>query len=347
MKLSNDTNNIVNHRERIKLVRILITLFLIIYTVITIFPFYVLFIRTFVSTADSSELHLWIPPSQDFNMDARFGHMSVFYSLDSEDFKDKMGIEGYIDPNLTFKQLAENYNLSEEKIKNYMNPFFTFNGWVTVLKGSRFIRSLLATIFVTGSTMLLGGLLGISTGFVLAGFRKKWHFYAYNIYLLQIAIPPIMLMIPQFIIIKNLGLYNSYLALILFHIKGGALSVMLFTSFIAQIPKELREAVEIDGGGHFRYFYHILLPLCKVPFAAFAVIQAPWIWNDLLYPLLFLKAENYTLTAWLNSFTGGAFATNYQAIYSSLFLSFLPIFIVYFIFRKLFVRSIMAGAVKG
>ena len=248
---------------------------------------------------------------------------------------------------MTFKQLAENYNLSEEKIKKYMNPFFTYNGWFTVLKGGKFIRSLLSTVFVTVSTIMLGGLLGISTGFVLAGFRKKWHFYFYNLYLLQIVIPPVMIMIPQFIIIKSLGLYNSYLSLLLFHIKGGALSTMLFASFISQIPKELRAAVEIDGGGHFTFFYYILLPLCRVPFAAFAVIMAPRIWNDLLYPLLFLKAENYTLTAWILSFTGGAFATNFQAIYSSLFISFIPIFLVYLIFRKLFVRSLMAGAVKG
>lgn len=330
-----------------RLFKILVGLVLVLYSAMTIFPFYVLLVRTFVTTSDSNELHLWIPQAQEFNLDATFGSMAIFYDLDTDQFKKEMGIKGYVNPNSTFKQIAKKYKIPEEKIIKYMQPFYVYNGWYTVMKGMSFIKSLAGTIFITLASIILGALLAIATGSILAGFRRKWHFYAYNLYMLQIVIPPVMVMIPQFIITKSLGLYDSYLGLILFNIRGGALPTMLFTSHISSIPKEMKESVQIDGGNHFKYFIHVLLPLCKVPFASFMAIQLPWFWNDLLYPLLFLKPEKYTLTPWINTFIGGQFSTNFQAIYTGLFVSMIPILIVYLVFQKLFVQSAMAGAVKG
>ena len=328
--------------------RMSIMAFLLIYSFITIFPFYILFVRTFVSTTDSVNLHLWLPREQKFDMNSKFGNMAVFLDLDTDKFKKDFNIKGYINPNLTMNELAAKYKIQNEKLQNYMQPFVSFNGWITVLKGNTFWKSLLATTFITVSIILLGGFMGICTGFVLAGFRKKWHFAAYNLYLLQIVIPPVMIMIPQFLIVtKYMNMNDSYLALILFHIKGGALSTMLFTSYIASLPKELRESVEIDGGGPLEYFWNILLPLCKVPFATFLAIQLPWFWNDLLYPLLFLKPDKYTLVALINSFVGGQFSTNFQAMYAGLFLSILPMLIIYLVFQKLFIKAALAGAVKG
>lgn len=209
------------------------------------------------------------------------------------------------------------------------------------------MKSLLATIIVTGASVLVGGLLGIMTGSVLAGFRHPWHMLIYNSYLLNMIIPPMMVILPQYIIMTRvLGLDNTYLSLILLHIKGGALSTMVFTSYIATIPKELKESVQMDGGRHHNYFFEILLPLCGTPFAVFASITMPWFWNDLLHPLVFLRPENYTLPAFIASI-GGTFTTNYEAIFSGVLFSLLPILIVYLVFQKLFIRSAMAGAVKG
>jgi len=73
----------------------------------------------------------------------------------------------------------------------------------------------------------------------------------------------------------------------------------------------------------------------------------PMIWNDLLYSMLFLKPENYTLVPWINSFVGGAFATNFQAIYTGLLVSMLPLLVIYLVFQKFFVKAALSGAVKG
>lgn len=327
--------------------RIIITAFLIFYTLLTILPFYILFVRTFVPTAKSTELHLWIPEPDEFSLDSRLGNILVFLNMDTKVFKERFGIKGYLSPNLSFNQLAEQYDIDREELKEYMQPILQYNGWYTILTGNQFIKSLLATVYTTAGMVVVGGFLGVATGSVLAGFRKRWHLVAYNLYMLQMIIPPVMVMIPQFLIVRKLLLFNTYFGLILFHVKGGALPAMIFTSYIAQIPKDLKESVEMDGGTFSQYFFNILLPLCKVPFATFAAILSPWFWNDLLYPLLFLKQEKYTLVPWINTFIGGEFATNYQVIYTGLFLTILPIVVVYFLFQKFFVKAALSGALKG
>lgn len=333
--------------KRLSASRIVITVFLIFYTVLTIFPFYILFVRTFVPTANSTELHLWIPEVDKFNLDSRLGNILVFLNMDTKAFKERFGIKGYLSPNLSFNQLADQYDIDKEDLRTYMQPILQYNGWFTILTGNKFIKSLFATIYTTAGMVVVGGFLGVATGSILAGFRKRWHLVAYNLYMLQMIIPPVMVMIPQFLIVRNLHLFNTYFGLILFHVKGGALPAMIFTSYIAQIPKDLKESVEIDGGSFTQYFFNILLPLCKVPFATFAAILSPWFWNDLLYPLLFLKQDKYTLVPWINTFIGGEFATNYQVIYTGLFLTILPIVIVYFLFQKFFVKAALSGALKG
>ncbi len=121
---------------------------------------------------------------------------------------------------------------------------------------------------------------------------------------------------------------------------------MIFTAFIAGIPATLKESVEIDGGNRLQYFFRILLPLTKVPFATFAAITFPIIWNDLLQGLVFLREEKYTLVPMVNALQG-TYTTNYQAIYAGLCLSIIPVIIIYLSFQNIFVRSALSGAIKG
>lgn len=324
----------------------LLVVILSLYCVLTLAPFYVLVVRAFTPTIESTELHVWIPERRALSMNARLSDLSTIYTIDARAFRQEMGITGYMNPQLTLAQVAETYDLPPERIRAYLEPYVQYNGIYTVLNNG-FLKALWGTVFVTGSSVILGGLLGIMTGSVLAGFRRRWHLVVYNSYLLNMIIPPMMIILPQYLILTRLlGLSDSYLALILLHIKGGALSTMVFTSYIATIPKELRESVSMDGGRHHHYFLYVLLPLMGTPFAVFASITLPWMWNDLLHALLFLRPENYTLPAFIASI-GGTFTTNFEAIYSGLALSLVPILIIYVTFQKMFIRSAVAGAVKG
>lgn len=332
--------------RRVRSKNVLLGAALLLYCAVTLAPFYILAVRAFTPTIASTELHLWIPDRTPLSMNARIGDLSTVYNVDARAFRREMGIRGYMNPQLKLSEIAEDYEIDPERIRAYLEPLVHYNGIYTILN-TGFIRSLIATIVVAGASVLIGALLGIMTGSALAGFRRRWHMFIYNSYLLNMIIPPMMVILPQYIIItRYLGLENSLLSLILLHIKGGALSTMVFTSYIATIPKELKESVYMDGGKHYHYFLYVLLPLMGTPFAVFASITMPWFWNDLLHPLVLLRPDNYTLPAFVASISG-TFTTNYEAIYSGVLLSVAPILIVYLIFQKLFVRSAMSGAVKG
>ena len=325
---------------------VLLTIVLAAYCVITLMPFYLLVVRSFTPTIESTSFHWFVPERRPISMNARIGDLATIYNVNLRAFRRELGIKGYMNPQLTLQQISEKYDIEPEAIRDWVRPFVHFNGIHTILTNG-FLTSLLGTVFVTGASVIIGGFLGIMTGSVLAGFRSRWHMFVYNSYLLNMIIPPMMVILVQYLIMTRvLGLGNSYWSIILLHIKGGALSTMVFTSYILTIPKELREAVHMDGGKHYHYFFYVLLPLMGTPFAVFASITLPWFWNDLLHPLVFLNPDKYTLPAFIASI-GGTFTTNYEAIFSGVLFSLLPILIVYLVFQRLFIRSAMAGAVKG
>jgi ABC-type glycerol-3-phosphate transport system permease component len=279
-------------------------------------------------------------------MDAVFGHLATNFSLDIRDFKKAMGITAYIDPNMTLKQITDRFDVPESTISTYLTPYIIYNGWFTILFGSTYFRSVLATVFVASISIIIGGFLSIATGSVLARFRKKWHMAIYNLYLLQVIIPPLLIIIPTYLIITQyLHLYNSYMSLIILFAKGGAVSTMIFTGYFSSLPKELKEAVYIDGGGQSTYFVRVILPLSSTPFATYTVVYITLFWNDLIYGYIFLKPEKYTIVPLLTSFIS-EYATNYQAIYSALLCSIVPMLLIYLVFQKLFIQSAFAGAIK-
>lgn len=329
-----------------RLSNLLLVLVLAGYCVVTLLPFYVLVVRSFTPTLDATELHLVPPERRALSVEARIGNLATINDVDLARFQAEFSITGYMSPQLTLAQIAERYDVPLDDIVDYLEPLVQYNGIYTVL-GRGYLTSLFGTVFVAASAVLIGGFLGIMTGTALAGFRRRWQLAVYNLYLLNMIIPPMMVILPQYLIMTRiLGLTDSYWAIILLHIKGGALSTMVFTSYIATIPKELRESVSMDGGKHYHYFFHVILPLMGTPFAVFASITLPWYWNDLLHGLLFLSPERYTLPAFIASI-GGNYGTNYEAVFSGVLLSLVPILAVYLIFQKMFVRSAMAGAVKG
>lgn len=333
--------------KRGKTINYVIAVFLIIYCIATITPLYFLLIRSFVPTKDSTELHLWIPKFKGFSLNYRIGNLGTYYNLDISKFKDKMGIRGYINPNMSLEQIADEYYIPKEKIENYLRPFVLYNGWYNIVNNLEVYKALFRTAFVTVLSILVGGFLGILTGSVLARFRRRWHLYIYNLYLLQLIIPPVMIMIPTYTIFHDyLHLTNSLWNLIILNIKGGALSTMIFTTQIAAIPQELKESVELDGGSRLQYLYYIVFPLSKTAFVTFTVITLPLWWNNLLSGLIYLNPEKYTLIPFISSFVG-QFTTNFQAMYAGLIFSLLPLIIVYLFFQKLFTRSFLAGAIKG
>ena len=348
------------------LLRVFATIVMVSYSVLTIFPFYALFVRSFVSTKDSTDLHLWIPEAQDVSMDAQAGNLAVFYDLDLTDMKKALGIPetAFIMSRTTLRQVSEQYNVPEEEIKNFFAGFYTYNGWMRVLTGTlqhtTFWATIGRTILVTLVSLFILIVFSIFTGYGLAGLRRRDQMTVYNLYLLQMVIPAMLIILPQyqmlqwfFRVFPSYNVQGSFtrhalqlLAMVLINIKGTALSTMIFTSAISAIPKDLEDSAYIDGASRWQYVRHILFPLLKVPIVSLIVIQLPLIYNQFLEPYVYLDPANSTLVPFVQN-TSGQFSTNLQIIYSAVFASVVPLIIVYLIFRRLFVEGVLAGAVKG
>jgi ABC-type glycerol-3-phosphate transport system permease component len=351
--------------RRRRLLKVFAIVVMVAYTAITLFPFYALIIRSFVPTKESADLHLWLPETEEVSMDAQVGNLSVFYNLDLRDLKDALGIPRteFLMARTSLRQIAEQYDVPEQEIKDFFAGFYTYNGWTTLLTGelygTSFWGALLRTLIVTAVSLVLLIFLSILTGYGLAGLRHRYQMGVYNVYLLQMVIPAMLILLPQYMLIQwfyklipayaDEGIVRTVLQLfsiVLINIKGTALSVMIFTAAIASIPQEIEDSAMIDGASSWQYIRHILIPLLKVPIVSLIVIMLPTIYNQFLEPYVYLDPKNSTLLPFTQSAVG-QFSTNYQVIYSAIVASVVPIVLVYLIFRRFFVEGVMSGAVKG
>ena len=345
--------------RRKRLFKILATLFLLIYSAGTIFPFYVLFIRTFVSTKEASTLHFWVPPQEEISMDAQIGNLSVFHNLDLRQVKKDFGIAGYVAPRDTLRQIAEKNNIPLEEMRRYFSKYGVLSGWITLTSGSEFWTALIRSLIIVIGSLTGICFLSILTGCGLAGLRQRYQTTIYNLYLLEMVIPPMLIIVPQFVLIQHLqGLVPGtdvpgparwaaqILSVICIFIKGGAFSTMIFTAAITAIPRELEESSQIDGASRWQYIRHILMPLLKVPIATAIVILLPDFWNRFLEPYVYLDQANTTVLPLIQGFAG-KYSSNFQVIFTGVFISLLPLLVVYLIFRRWFIQVVVSGAVKG
>ena len=338
-----------------------VTFFFIVYAAMTLLPFYMLFVRTFVSTKNTTDLHLWIPPREDINLDAGIGNLAVHFDLEFERFKEDMGIPStdYLPPRQTLRQIAAEYDIPEEKMIRYFAPFSILNGWINLYRSGEYLPALARTALITVVSLVGLNFLAVATGYGLAGLKRKDQMLWYNLYLLRAVIPPMLIILPQFLLVQSLlRLIPNYdtpgfarsagqiLAVILLWVRGGALPAMLMTTAISAIPVDLEEAAEMDGANPLQYFFYVLLPLLKVPIISLTVIFLPLIWNDFIQPYVYLDQNNTTILPLMQTFSG-QYASNYQLVYTGIFVSAVPLIIVYLLFRRWFVEGAMAGAVKG
>lgn len=179
----------------------------------------------------------------------------------------------------------------------------------------------------------------------LSFFGRRPLFFAI---LLSMLVPYQVVMIPIFVIMKNLGLIDNQLALIIPNFLGGALGIFLMRQFFMTLPRELEDAAKIDGANPFQIFLWVILPLSRPALTALAVISFTALWNDLLTPLIFLsKTELQTLPVGISTFTG-QHGTEWNLLMAAALLSILPALLIFLVAQRQLVSGIALGsAVKG
>lgn len=161
-------------------------------------------------------------------------------------------------------------------------------------------------------------------------------------------IPFAVVMVPQFIIWRNLNWLDTLWPLIIPHWFGSAWNIFLLRQFFMTIPAEYDEAALIDGASRWHIFVRIILPLAKPALAAVAVFAFVFFWNDFLGPLIILSTpENFTLTIFLANFSVAYRSTPWNLYMAAALIIILPCLILFFFSQNAFLKGITVADIKG
>jgi multiple sugar transport system permease protein len=166
------------------------------------------------------------------------------------------------------------------------------------------------------------------------------------VYLSMMMIPPQVIFVPKFVLFNWINIYNTHWALILpgmFSIFG----VFMLRQFFMSIPKEITESAFMDGAGHFKIFFRLILPLAKPALATFAIIDFSWHWNDYENALVFLASpELYTVPLGLQNFILEN-NIDYNGMMAASSAAIIPMIVIFFAGQKYIIQGISSSAVKG
>lgn len=211
-----------------------------------------------------------------------------------------------------------------------------------------FVNYVINSVIVAGIS--LGVLLFISAfaAYPLSRFKFKLNKPIFGLIVATMAVPIHVTLIPIFMMSKNLNLYDTIWALIGPYIAFNLpISVFILTTFMADIPKDLEEAAQIDGCGKYRTFFSIIFPLAKPGLATLAIYDGVNMWNEFSFALVLTQStQNRTLPLATWEYQG-QYAVNTPMIMAVLALSVLPMIIAFIFGQDKLIKGMMAGAVKG
>lgn len=216
-----------------------------------------------------------------------------------------------------------------------------------ILEETNFLSYLGNSLLITGSAILLILVLGTMAAYGIARYEFRGNTVALMFFLAGLMVPLKLAIIPLFIELRDLGLLDSRLGLVLVYAATGLPStVFILTGFLRTLPRELEDAARIDGAGEPRILWSVMLPLTRPALVIAAIHNAVPIWNDFFFPLVFIQTDaRKTLPQGLTAFMG-EFATDWGVLFAGLTLATLPIALVYILLSRQFIAGLTSGAVK-
>jgi ABC-type glycerol-3-phosphate transport system permease component len=231
---------------------------------------------------------------------------------------------------------------------NLMPEDPTLDNYIQVLSyenfGRYFLNSALVAIVSTFLIVLLSSMMAY--GFTKLNFPGKRILFA--LIVVGLTIPTMMLIIPQFLLARDLGLLNSLPGLVPFYV-GTALgfNTFLLSGFFQSIPKELDEAMIIDGAGPWRRYWSLALPLSKPALGTCVIFAFLGTWDEFAWALTVLNdVDQRTLPIAIALFHG-QHSTSWGLVFAASLLAIIPVLIVYIVFQRFFVAGLASGAIKS
>jgi multiple sugar transport system permease protein len=222
---------------------------------------------------------------------------------------------------------------------------WTLHGYRGVWSQLPFLRLFGNSVVFAGITTALTVLFDSMCAYALARLSFRGRNVAFWLVLVTLMVPFQVTLIPVFVELFHLGWLNTYQGLIVPRATS-AFGIFLFRQFFMSIPRELDEAARIDGAGHLRIYWRVILPLAKPAIATVALLNFTNLWNDLIWPLVVSSSPDMqTLPAGLALF-GGQHVTDHAVLLAGAVISLLPIAVAFFLAQRYFVSGISTSGLK-
>jgi multiple sugar transport system permease protein len=224
----------------------------------------------------------------------------------------------------------------------------TFDNYINAWNRSNFSRYFLNSLFVATTTTVIVVLVASMSAYAFAKFNFPGKRPLFILLILGLMVPTIVMIIPQFIMAKNLHLIDSFSGLILFYIGGNfALNTFLLRGFMEDVPKEFDEAMLVDGANAWQRFFHLYLPLSKPAIATVSLFSFLGAWDEFVWAVTLINSEEKrTLPIGIALFHG-QHATSWGLVFAASIIALIPVLIVYLSAQKSFISGISLGGIKG
>jgi ABC-type glycerol-3-phosphate transport system permease component len=228
-------------------------------------------------------------------------------------------------------------------------------GWPQGIQWENFARAFEANIgrwvlnstIVTGGSVLLVTLVSVPAAYAFVRLPFKGSALLLRLFVFLMVIPPIVMLLPLFALMNSLGRVNHFDSVILAY--AGLMfpfSVFMMVRYIEAIPHELYEAAFVEGASHLRILWSIVVPLIAPALVTLGIVNALWAWNELLIAVVMLqREESRTLQAGL-ALLKGKNTMDIPLVMAGATISAIPLLLLYLLGQRVFMRGLLAGAVK-
>jgi ABC-type glycerol-3-phosphate transport system permease component len=221
------------------------------------------------------------------------------------------------------------------------------DNFVTALAGTEFFRRFANSTILMVGAVVLSSVIACLAAFAFARMKFAGKRFLFNLILSLMVVPPVVMVVPLFVSMVRWGMINTYQGTIL--IYTGLLlpfSIYMMTNFFETIPHEIIEAARMDGCSTLGVFWQIMMPLAAPAVITMVVVNALWVWNELLIALVFLqKDELKTLMVGISALRSRNYV-NIPATMAGMAIATIPIVIIYLLGQRYFIRGLTSGAVK-
>ncbi len=221
------------------------------------------------------------------------------------------------------------------------------SNYLRALELMDFSRHFVNSLLITSVSVVLIVVLGSMAAYAIARRSNRFTRFLRLYFLVGFMVPLQTTMLPLFLIMKHLGMINTYQGLILLHSNGAVFALFLYTGFIRAMPRDLEEAAFVDGAGVLRTFWRIVFPLLRPVTATLVIFNTIWIWNDFLLSYLFLYSNDKS-TLIMQVYNGvGLWWTDWSIMMPVLVLAVTPMIIFYLFMQRHIVAGLAAGSLRG